>query len=183
MNFFSKNHWTEETFTQVIQQKNMTALLEKKSPSKNNFYYLIDKTFNMKKTLSIGFILSDYSFLPYLSIKENLFIGTSIKEKQKKIILNYYMQFIGLDESILIKDKSDITFFEYIKLQIIHLLLTEKNVLIMDNVFSKLTVYQRQELLRLLQKIAKNNNKAIFIVTDDSKIAKSSYIDILIDAG
>lgn len=180
MNFPLAKNWTEDSFDELFQQQHMTVLLEDQSSIQADFYFLIDKTFDMKQSMAIGFILSENTFLPYLSIRDNLFVGSSVKEKEKKPLLNKLFDYVSLNTSVLIKSEDTLTIFEQIKLQLVQLLLIDKDIIIIDDIFQKLSVAQRQELLPLLQKIAKDKMKAILVLTNDIQIAESPYMDKII---
>lgn len=180
MNFSLAKNWTEDRLSELFQQQRMTVILEDQSRIQTDFYFLIDKTVDMKQSMAVGFILAVSTFLPYLSIRDNLFVGSSIKEKKKKLLLNNYFAYVGLATSVLNKSEEQLTSFERIKLQILQLLLLDKDIIIIDNIFQEITVGQRQELLPLLQKITKEKQKAILILTNDSQIAESPYMDKII---
>ncbi|MBO0439486.1 hypothetical protein [Candidatus Enterococcus ikei] len=180
MNFSLEQNWTENSFKELFQQQHMTVVLEDQSSIQADFYFLIDKSFDMKQSMAIGFILSENTFLPYLSIRDNLFVGTSIKEKNKKQLLNNYLEYVGLTTSVLNKSEEQLTTFEQIKLQLVQLLLIDKDIIIIDDIFQELSIGQRQELLPLLQKIAKEKQKAILVLTNDIQIAESPYMDKII---
>ncbi|WP_207694933.1 osmoprotectant transport system ATP-binding protein [Enterococcus sp. DIV0212c] len=180
MNFSLEKNWTENSFKELFQQQHMTVVLEDQSSIQADFYFLIDKTFDMKQSMAIGFILSENTFLPYLSIRDNLFVGASIKEKNKKQLLNNYLEYVGLTTSVLNKSEEQLTTFEQVKLQLVQLLLIDKDIIIIDDIFQELSIGQRQELLPLLQKIAKEKQKAILVLTNDIQIAESPYMDKII---
>ncbi|MTD39005.1 hypothetical protein GIX45_10210 [Erwinia sp. CPCC 100877] len=180
MNFSVKHPLSQEQLKEIIQEQHITVLLEDQSEVHADFYFLIDETFSLKQEMAVGFILSENTFLPYLSIRDNLFIGSSVKEKQKKQLLNDYFTYIGLSLAVLNKQEEQLTCFERIKLQLLQLLLSEKDIIIIDDIFQQLSVGQKQELLPLLQRITKEKNKAILVFTSDIQIAKSPYIDNII---
>lgn len=180
MNFPLAKNWTEESFNELFQQQHITVVLEDQSSIQADFYFLIDKTFDMKKSMAVGFILAENIFLSYLSIKDNLFVGSSVKEKDKKKLLNDLFDYVGLTTSILNKSEEQLTSFEQVKLQLVQLLLIEKDIIIIDDIFQELSIAQRQELLPLLQKIAKEKQKAILVLTKDIQIAESPYMDKII---
>ncbi|MGM0217284.1 hypothetical protein [Enterococcus sp. AZ126] len=180
MNFSLAKNWTEQSFNELFQQQHMTVILEDQSSVQADFYFLIDKTFDMKQSMAVGFILSENIFLPYLSIRDNLFVGSSIKEREKKKFLNNLFDYVGLTTSVLNKSEEQLNTFEQIKLQLVQLLLVEKDIIIIDDIFQALSIGQRQELLPLLQKIAKEKQKAILVLTNDIQIAESPYMDKII---
>lgn len=181
MNFPLAKNWTEKSFEELFQQQHMTVVLEDQSSIQADFYFLIDKTFDMKQSMTIGFILSENTFLPYLSIRDNLFVGSSIKERDKKKLLTIWFDYVGLTTSVLNKSEEQLTIFEQIKLQLVQLLLIEKDIIIIDDIFQELSIGQRQELLPLLQKIAKEKQKAVLVLTNDIQIAESPYMDKIIN--
>lgn len=174
------SNWSEQTFHDLFQQQRMTVLLDDQRTIQADFYFLIDQTFQLKHALTIGFILSENTFMPYLSLTENLFIGSNIREKDKKQALSDCLKYVALSESILNKALTDLSLYEQIKLQLIQWLLIDKDILIIDDIFQELTVHQRQELLPLFQQIAKEKKKAILVLTTDFQIAESPYMDKII---
>lgn len=180
MNFPLAKNWTEDSLKELVQQQHMTVVLEDQRSIQADFYFLIDKTFEMKQSMAVGFISAENTFLPYLSIRDNLFVGTSIKEKDKKKRLDDLFNYVGLTTNALNKSEDELISFEQIKLQLVQLLLIEKDVIIIDDIFQKLSIGQRQELLPLLQKIAKEKQKAILVLTNDIQIAESPYMDKVI---
>ncbi|MFD1899610.1 hypothetical protein [Enterococcus termitis] len=181
MDFSLEAFWTNGRFNELFQEQHMTVILENQQSIQADFYFLIDKTFDLKQSMAIGFILSENTFLPYLSIQENLFVGTSIKEKDKKQLLTQHFQYVGLSTDSLLKSESDLTTLELIKLQLVQFLLIDKDIIIIDDIFQKLSISQRQELLPLLQKITKEKKKAILVLTNDIQIAESPYVDKIIN--
>ncbi|MBP2100047.1 P-loop NTPase family protein [Enterococcus rivorum] len=163
----------------LFQAQKITVILDQQS-LKSDCYFLLDQSFHFKHSLSIGFVLAENPFLPYLSLKQNLFVGSSIKNKEQKKKANQFFTYLGIDSSILIKPLEALNFYEQIKLQLCRMLLLDKDIIIIDDIFKELSIFQRQELLPLLQKIAKADKKAILILTEDSKIAESPYMDEVI---
>jgi ABC-type molybdate transport system ATPase subunit len=180
MNFTVNSPLSQEQIKEIVQEQHITVLLEDQSELHADFYFLIDETFSLKEELAVGFILSENTFFPYLSIRDNLFIGSTAKEKQKKQLLNDYFTYVGLSSAVLNKQEEKLTCFERIKLQLVQLLLSEKDLIIIDDIFQQLSVGQKQELLPLLQRITKEKNKAILVFTNDLQIAESPYIDNIV---
>ncbi|MEI5992651.1 hypothetical protein [Candidatus Enterococcus mansonii] len=181
MSYSLEKNWTNDSFKQLVEQQHMTVILEDQSSIQADFYFLIDRTFDMKQSMAIGFISSENTFLSYLSIKDNLFVGSSIKEKHKKQLLTEYFEYVGLVMSTLNKSEKQLTTFERIKLQLVQLMLINKDIIIIDDIFQELSITQRQELLPLLQKITKEKKKAILVLTNDIQIAESPYMDRIIN--
>lgn len=174
------SNWSEQTFQDIFQQQRITVLLDDQQAVQTDFYFLINQTFQKNQAVTIGFILLENTFIPYLSLKENLFIGSSIREKDRKHALNDCLSYVGLSVSILNKSARELSLYEQIKLQLVQWLLLDKDLLIINDVFQALTIHQRQELLPLVQQIAKEKNKAILVLTTDFQIAESPYMDKVI---
>lgn len=180
MNFSSKHEWTFDNLKKLIQTKKVIVLLEKKAFKIDNTI-LYRPPFNNKEASNIGFVLSENPFLPYLSLNDNLFIGSSMKKNEKKQFIQQYFTYLGIELSILLKSSEQLTAYEQVKLQLFRVLLLDKETILIDDVFQKLSIFQRQELLPLLQKIAKNKGKSILILTKDAQIAESPYMDQIIN--
>lgn len=173
----------EKQLTQLMhsfQAEKITVYLEKQV-LKSDCYFLLDQSFRHKYSATIGFVLAENPFLPYLSLKENLFVGGTFKNRAQKKILTSYFDYLGLEPAILIKSIDALSFYEQVKLQLCRMLILNKNTIVIDDVFQKLSVFQRQELLPLIQKIAKAEKKAILILTSDPQIARSPYMDEIVN--
>jgi hypothetical protein len=105
MNFTVNSPLSQEQIKEIVQEQHITVLLEDQSELHADFYFLIDETFSLKEELAVGFILSENTFFPYLSIRDNLFIGSTAKEKQKKQLLNDYFTYVGLSSAVLNKQE------------------------------------------------------------------------------
>lgn len=165
---------------ELFQTQKITVILEQQA-LRSDCYFLLDQSFRLKHASTIGFVLSENPFLPYLSLKENLFIGSSTKNREQKKVIHKYFSYLGIETAALTKNVESLSFYQQVKLQLCRMLLLNKDIIIIDDIFQKLSIFQRQELLPLLQKIAKSDKKAILILTEDIQIAESPYMDEIVN--
>lgn len=125
---------------------------------------------------------TENTFLPYLSLQENIFINSQLKEKEQKQQLRQLFSLVQLNPALLNKEITTLTFFEKIKCQLLQLYLSNKQMILVTDIFRKLTVSQKQELLPLFQQIAQKSNKQIVILTTEAAIADNIYVDIKLSA-
>lgn len=159
---------------ELFNCKQMIALLDKEHPDLNDSKKLL--WLLSSKEYSVGLITEKVSFLPYLSVQENLFLGTSIKKRNQKNQLQELFSLTNLDLFLLNKSIDALSSFENLKLQVIQFLLLEKKLLIIDNSFKQLSVKECQSFLSILQHLTKLKNITVLLVTNDQQIVQSSYI-------
>lgn len=155
-----------------LQQKKVYAILLDTIDSQT----FLEIFFNKKET-DIGIISTEDPFLPYLSLTENLFIASSIKEKDKKQALLTAFDLVHLDLAILTKDYAALSPIEKLKCQLLQLFFSKKATIVITDVFQDLTIAEKQELLPLIRQVARKGNKQLLVFTTDEKIANSPYID------
>ena len=125
--------------------------------------------------LTITRLSSSETFLPYLPLEENLFIASTIKERDRKIVLLTFQVF-QLEPALLGRSFTSFTTFEKIKMRIIQLLLSKTSTLVIDDIFSSLTIGQRQEILPQLKIAVQKRNKRLLFLTKDPQIIDSPYV-------
>ena len=76
--------------------------------------------------LTITRLSSSETFLPYLPLEENLFIASTIKERDRKVVLAEAFQVFQLEPALLGRSFTSFTTFEKIKMRIIQLLLSKQ---------------------------------------------------------
>jgi len=116
--------------------------------------------------------------LPYLSLQENLFLNSSIKKKAKKQLLLTWLPIFHWSTTILTKEVSALSTYERLKCQLLQFVFSEKETMLVTDIFSKLTVPQKQELLPLFQQITRRAQKQLILLTNDRQIADNPYIDV-----
>ena len=126
--------------------------------------------------LTITRLSSSETFLPYLPLEENLFIASTIKERDRKVVLAEAFQVFQLEPALLGRSFTSFTTFEKIKMRIIQLLLSKTSTLVIDDIFSSLTIGQRQEILPQLKIAVQKRNKRLLFPTKDPQIIDSPYV-------
>lgn len=129
--------------------------------------------------LTITRLSSSETFLPYLPLEENLFIASTIKERDRKVVLAEAFQVFQLEPALLgrsFTSFTSFTTFEKIKMRIIQLLLSKTSTLVIDDIFSSLTIGQRQEILPQLKIAVQKRNKRLLFLTKDPQIIDSPYV-------
>ena len=112
--------------------------------------------------LTITRLSSSETFLPYLPLEENLFIASTIKERDRKVVLAEAFQVFQLEPALLGRSFTSFTTFEKIKMRIIQLLLSKTSTLVIDDIFSSLTIGQRQEILPQLKIAVQKETSACY---------------------
>lgn len=167
------------TFQQLVdffEETQVTAILEPSERLDADVAHFIEYTFQTVGS-PFGLLYRQWLPVPYLSIADNLLLGSSIKRKEAKSLILDTLALVNLDEQILGKDIGELTAFEEIKLQLAHHLILQKRGILVENVFPTLSVQQIQELLPLLRQLAKRTRLAIVVLTPDMSIANSPYMD------
>ncbi|WP_241162444.1 hypothetical protein [Enterococcus sp. ZJ1668] len=93
-----------------------------------------------------------------------------------------YQEELRIDPTLLNRSSEELSILEKIKLQLLHTLLANRKHLVIEDVFSELTVLEIQELLDLLYGLVRNRDRSILLFTTDESIARSPYVDHLEDA-
>ncbi|KAF1297480.1 hypothetical protein BAU15_07125 [Enterococcus sp. JM4C] len=162
-----------------FEETHITAILEASERLDEEVAYFIEYSFQTVNS-PFGLLHREWLPVPYLSIIDNLLLGTSLKKKEAKPAVLETLAAVNLEEQILTKSLTELSSFEEIKLQLVHYLLLEKRAILIGDIFTYLSVQQIQELLPLLRHLAKHSHLAIVILTADTSIAHSPYMDKLI---
>ncbi|MBL1230466.1 hypothetical protein IW492_14635 [Enterococcus sp. BWB1-3] len=130
-----------------------------------------------KHSKQMGLIVDEAAFFPHLSITENLFFCSSIKFSDHKAVLREWLSIFDFSMSTFLEKFDELSLLDQVKLQLLQMILSGKEKIILLNDFSKLTVFQTQLLLPLLKVLTKKANISIWLVTADEKIVNSPYVD------
>lgn len=174
---------TTESFEMTIQQikeqeeHKVFAVLKEKEQIMRELPDFVEGVLQQKQGKDIGFLLDEAPFFPSFSITDNLFICSTIKDRQRKGILKEWAAFLELPMFIFSDSFDNLSTFQQVKLQLLQLILADKKKLILANDFSQLSVYEKQQLFPLLKELAVKSEVSIWLITDDQKIADSPYID------
>lgn len=180
MSFFTDKTISEYEHLKLFNLQEITVILENQPSIERDLTFVIDELLSTNGKSSVGLVSKKNIFFPYLSLLDNLFITSIIKERHRKQALNELLLLFELNTNTLFKSYEQLTQYEQIQLQLMQIVLSNKKEIIIEDIFSDLTIHQRQHLLPLLKQIAGKKEKAILLFTSDQQIAESSYIDKVI---
>lgn len=159
-----------------FKKKTVTAILKPQPEIDEDMEQIY--AFAMKNAkLNIAFISKDISLIPYLTLLDNLLLGTSVNPKEFRLQIKQLLFEFGMNERMLADTINEIPLFVLLKMQLVRATLCSRKLIFVENVFDDLSIAERQELLLLLKKSAMDNQLAIVILTTDEQLAHSSYID------
>ncbi|MHC5229164.1 hypothetical protein ACYSNW_12845 [Enterococcus sp. LJL99] len=180
MSFFTNKTLSEQEHLNLFKPQKITVILENQTSIESDLTFIMEQLLAKNGKSTVGLISKENIFFPYLSLKDNLFITSEIKEKNRKTALNELLLQFQISPNTLFKSYEQLTKYEQIQLQLMQIVLSNKNEIIIEDIFSDLSIYQRQHLLPLLKQISNKKEKAILLFTSDQQIAESSYIDKVI---
>lgn len=117
--------------------------------------------------------------IPYLTINDALLFGPKKSSSPNEAEIQNLARELKLAPTIFQKKFSEVTMMEAIKVQLLHSLIKEKKIIIINDIFSLLTTKEIQTILSLLHQIAHKEEIEIFCYTANQKIAESNYVDQL----
>jgi len=113
----------------------------------------------------IGYIFQDSRLFPHLTVRQNLLYGQSIRKFQKKIfIYDDIVKLLNL-EKILLRYPYNLSGGEKQRVSIGRAILSQPDILIMDEPFASLDQKRRNELLQYIIKINKKYKIPIIYVS------------------
>ncbi|MFV0559469.1 MAG: hypothetical protein ACK5NA_01985 [Enterococcus sp.] len=128
-----------------------------------------------KEKLALGIIQKTWPSVPYLTTKEALLLN--ISKKQVKAHLEEYQQLLHLSSTSLTKKRTALSTKEKILLQLLHMLLANKEEVIIEDFFTELSITDIQELLPLFKQLNQEYQMNILLFTSNDLLAKSPYVD------
>ncbi|WP_142427077.1 energy-coupling factor ABC transporter ATP-binding protein [Enterococcus durans] len=165
-------------FDRTLSNGKLTAILYQKSDHNN-----LELLKELKKQVFLTskneplLVQKDWPLFPYLKVKDQVLLNIP-ENKQSRLM---FQEELNVDSFLLDQEPDDLTLFEKIKLQLLHVLLAKKQQIILEDFFDLLTVAETQELLDLLERLVKKQNVALLLLTHDETIARSQYVDSLQD--
>lgn len=117
--------------------------------------------------------------IPYLTINDALLFGPKKSTSPDEGTIHKLAAELRLAPTIFQKKFSEVTMIEAIKVQLLHSLIKEKKIIILNDIFSLLTTKEIQTILSLLHQIAHKEEIEIFCYTANQQIAESNYVDQL----
>ncbi|MFC0232425.1 hypothetical protein ACFFIF_00280 [Vagococcus entomophilus] len=125
----------------------------------------------------IVLIQKETSFLPFLTLHDNLLIGL---KKEAKSQLKNWLSFFQLDMQTLQKSSDQIKELDLLKLQLIRALLTKKTKIFLNQSLDCLSVYEIQQILPTLHNLSQQAGIHLVLFTQNPQIAKTSFCDCCI---
>lgn len=125
----------------------------------------------------IVLIQKETSFLPFLTLHDNLLIGL---KKEAKSQLKDWLSFFQLDMQTLQQSSDQITELDLLKLQLIRALLTKKTKIFLNQSLDHLSVYEIQQILPTLHNLSQQAAIHLVLFTQNPHIAKTSFCDCCI---
>ncbi|MDN6640990.1 MAG: hypothetical protein L0L10_09440 [Tetragenococcus sp.] len=123
---------------------------------------------------TIGEVTGNWEQLPYLSLKENTLLGV---DKTKRPRLLTYSRLADINLKLFTKQEKQLTQFDKIKLQFVHLLLKETSIIYLHDCFDSLTVNQMQWLLGFCHQLAQKYSLCILLFSKNEQLLHSPSID------
>ena len=145
------------------------------------FFYVAKD--NETKTSELSLLLSQkkailiraqWPSVPFLSVMDNVSLAN-----KKGGDLEEVLPYVQLPLSALKKDRTELTPFEELKIQLLLALLSERETLLIENVLSTLTTKEVQTLLPLCQEIAEQFAVATYLIHADEWFAHTPYTTYL----
>ncbi|WP_423253080.1 hypothetical protein [Melissococcus plutonius] len=141
---------------------------------KENTFSLLDYALSLNCS-NISFILDEKIFSLFI-INRKFFHREFDTKKRTKKYLNKALELLQLNENILTYSYEQLDFYLRIKVQLMRSLFVDKKLIVIDNIFAKLTTEQIQELFLLLKILTKKKQYTIILLTTNQKIAKVNDI-------
>lgn len=130
---------------------------------------------DFENDISLGYIPAIPAFLERKTVKDNIEYVIKLREKDKNLIAiktsNALIEF-GLDY---IKNKKvkELSYFDRIKLSIARLSTRNLDLVLIDDIFSKLSSMEKDKTVKMLKSLIKSHSASAIIMTDSEDIAKS----------
>ncbi len=128
---------------------------------------------NRKK---IGNIKENWQLLPFLTLKDNLLLG--VRKKMQTALLEQ-LALVEISPVMLNQPAEELAPLTKIKLQIVRQLLQEKEVLLLSECCSVLSIGDIQWLLPFCQQLSEEMDLKILLFSSDKQLFHVPYIDII----
>lgn len=173
----------EINFSSLLSEK-LTLVLEQELTDKRkdilSFFQNIN-SFNFYAVMG-----RKNTMLPFLTVKDNLLLGVSKKDKDSFLIqLNQIIIKFKLNDQCLTQNANQLSEYEQMIFQIVRALILKQNIIIFDTSSTQVdTSLFLINLMPILKTFTKLNHSTTIIVTSNISLADSSYYDqcILLDS-
>lgn len=117
-------------------------------------------------------IYDTWETLPYLSLRDNLYLGVPRKMRKAKNNQKFF-QLLDFDPSIVRRTVEDLSQFQQLRLAILQQLLREPEQLLFVDVTENLSINETQELLHLVYHILDKLPIQVLFLTQNASLATS----------
>ncbi len=181
MSYTEQQSFDLKTLEQSFKSGTVTIIFESEKDIHTDIKKF-HKLFSQQQNRPFFSILSTQnSFVPFLTVEDNLLMGLNRHRKQIQEILYQWLDLLHIDRKILTSDAKSMNEVVFIELQLIRSVLSQQTLLIMDALLDQISPSQIQGILPFIQTFAKTNNLAVAILTSDQNIVSCSYYDYCIE--
>lgn len=181
MSFVTENKITPQTLKEQFKPGTFVIILEENQDIQNDLAFFFKTATQLKNKNFFSVVSSQAPNIPFLSIRENIFLGSTNKQRQTNLNdLENWLALLEIDQGILDQHFEDLSFKKNILFQLIRGLIRGSEMIIFDDVFDDLSVQTTQQLLPFLRKIAKEKLISILVLTNNPEIANCSFSDLKI---
>ena len=147
----------------------LRALLRLESIAKGEIFYKnlsLDKV-DFQNDISMGYLPAIPVFLDKKTVLENLEYVAKLRSQDKTYInakIRNALAEFGL-EYIKKKTVKELNYYDKIKLAIARLSIRNIDILLVDDIFSKLSSIERDKIIKLVKALIKNNSTGLFLTS------------------
>lgn len=152
------------------------TLVGLETPAKGDIFYKnipISKV-DFQNDISLGYIPAVPTFIEKKSVKENIDYIVKLRTKDKNYIniktKNALVEY-GLD-FIENKKVKELSYYDKLKLAVARISTRNIDVLLVDDIFTKLSSMEKEKIIKFLKTMIKNQSSTVVIMTDDEEVAK-----------
>lgn len=124
----------------------------------------------------VSIVFQSYNLLPYLSALDNVLTAMAICQSQQADHRSYALanlEKVGITEELAHKKVNQLSGGQQQRVAIVRALCCEHNLIVADEPTGNLDEKTSQEIVRLFQEIAHQQNKCIILVTHEREVAKA----------
>ena len=135
---------------------------------------------DFESDVSLGYIPAMPAFLDKKTVKQNIEYVLNLRKIESSLVVaktnNALVEF-GLD---FIKNKKvkELSYFDKLKLALARLATRTLDVLLIDDIFTKLSTMEKEKISKMIKSIVKNNNCATLIMVDSEEVSRLFGYDL-----
>lgn len=126
---------------------------------------------------NISFIFQSYNLINYMNAIENVILGMDISKsykKNKKEIATQILEDVGLTKEEMTRNIRKLSGGQQQRVAIARALASEAEVVLADEPTGNLDKNITQEIITMFQKLAKEKNKCVIIVTHSNQVSEKA---------